>query len=79
MEEEDQTCYPDNWPVFEVFRAMNRQWHMTERGIVIGLRMEALPGLLDILQVPRRLRRDLFWALREMEEEAIDVLNRKIK
>ena len=49
---------------------------MTERAIVTGLHYECLPGVMDMLQIPRKHRADVFWALREMESEALTVFNK---
>lgn len=76
-EEEDTECYPDNWPVLELLRALNTQWNMSSRGTLIGLRYEVLPGVMDLLRLPKRKRPYAFWALTVMESAAMEVLNKR--
>lgn len=75
--ENECECYPDNWLPLQVFQAMARQWTVASHGAVIGMRYEALPAVLDLMPVPRKRRSDVFWALREMEVEALAVFNKR--
>lgn len=77
IEEEGTECYPDNWPALQLLRALGTQWRVTERAVVTGLHYECLAGVMDMLQIPHAKRPDTFWALREMELEALTVFNKR--
>lgn len=75
--QEETGCWPDNWPVLQVFDAMLSQWNMGGMGGVIGLRYEALPLVLKLQGIQRRRQRELFDALRVMERAAITEINKR--
>lgn len=77
QEEEETECYPDNWHVLELFRALTTQWNLSSHGRLIGLRYEALPVVMDLLGIPRRKRPYVFWALSVMESAVMEVLNKR--
>lgn len=79
IEPEHAECWPDNWLPMQVLQAMATQWRTSQHGHVLGLHYEALPGVLQMMDVPRKRRADVFWALRQMEGELIPWFNRDRK
>lgn len=77
IEPEATECYPDNWQPLQLFRTLGTQWRVTDHGAVTGLHYEVVPGVMDMLGIKKKHRADLFYALREMESEALTVFNRK--
>ena len=55
---------------------MTTQWNIGSSA-VIGLRYEALPVVMDILDVEKKARAGLLESLRIMEQEALLVFNEK--
>lgn len=68
-----QDIWQENAATLEVFMDMMTQWNVGPGGLV-GLRYEALPGLLDMRGIASDARRDLFDGLRVMERAAMGVL-----
>jgi hypothetical protein len=69
--------WPEHVQAVEVFAALLTQWRMGPMGGVVGLDYSAIPPTLDLLEVAREDRRELFEMLRVMENEAVKVLNEK--
>ncbi|MCM8599909.1 MAG: DUF1799 domain-containing protein [Candidatus Accumulibacter sp.] len=69
--------WKENVLPLEVFLALQTQWAVGGMGGVIGLRYEALPAVLDLLQIKKRRRRDLFAALRVLEAETLRELSQR--
>lgn len=74
--EPDTEVWPENWPVMEVAVRMSSQLNVGMNG-VIGLRYEALPVVLDLLQVPAADRLDVFDGLRVVEAEIVRLISEK--
>jgi len=70
-------CYPENWPAFRLFAALSTQWRLAPGGEPIGLRYEAMPPLLDLMQFDRIDRADLLPRLQLMEKEALQLFGEK--
>lgn len=58
--------WPENWKTLEIYAAMCTQWNEGFNGR-IGLRYEALPGLMRSHQVPSADRRFVERGIRIME------------
>jgi hypothetical protein len=76
-EPERTECWPANALPMQVLLAVPTQWRVTQSGHTLGLHYEALPGVLDMMAVPRAEREDTFWALRQMEAALVPWFNRK--
>ncbi|SCX40451.1 DUF1799 domain-containing protein [Nitrosospira sp. Nsp1] len=70
----DCAVWQDNWAAVIVFKHMMTQWTMSFSGPV-GLRYEALPVVLRLLEVPRKEWADLFPDLRLMESAALECMH----
>lgn len=70
----DCAVWPDNWPAVMVFKHMMTQWIMGFSGPV-GLRYEALPVVLRLLDLPRKEWSSLFPDVRLMESTALDCMH----
>lgn len=68
----DVGCWPDNWPVLQVFDALKTQWNVTQGG-VIGLRYEAIPVVFSEFGVTSKRRAAMMQSLRIMEDEVLKV------
>lgn len=75
----DYELWPENDWIVRVFCAMAAtQWHVVAHmaGLSwIGLRYEALPVVVQALEVPAEARADLLWGVQQMEREASRLLN----
>lgn len=69
--------YPDHWVPMQVAQAMGTQWNMAPNGRVIGFRYEALPVVMQLLEVPRKDRPEVFETLRVLESEMVAFLRNK--
>lgn len=71
---------PDVWPEnaksVEVFCLMISQWIVGYRGRLMALRLEVLPMIEDHCGVPAADRPGLLRDLLEMQDAALDVINR---
>lgn len=70
-------CWPCNSQALRLLQAVATQWRVTQTGHTLGLHYEVLPGVLDMLAVPKSQREDAFWALRQMEAALVPWFNRK--
>lgn len=68
--EECTECWPENWQALQVFSALQTQWNVGMNG-AIGLRYEALPVVLNLLEIQETDRAGIFNSLRIMESEAL--------
>ncbi len=68
--------WPDNWPVLDVFLALNTQWQMSDAGAV-GLRYEVLPFVFDTYRVKKKDRADMLHDLKTCERTALDCWSKK--
>lgn len=68
--------FPENWPVVEVFSSLMTQWRIGMSGPT-GLDYAVLPGVMGVLGIGRKDRRDVFDGVRVMESEALKVLSEK--
>lgn len=64
---------PDNLPAVACFTAMSTQWRVRADETLIGLRYEALPAVMDLLEIQSDSRPKIFASLRLMELEALSV------
>jgi hypothetical protein len=62
----------------EVMEAMSTQLNFAGMGAVLGYRYEALPAVMDFLQVPAAERGDLFACFRVMEGEVTRALRERV-
>lgn len=69
-------CWPDNWPIVQVFAGMLSQLNIGGMGGVIGLRYEALPLVFRMYDIKREDEQDIFDGLRVMERAAVKLLNK---
>lgn len=67
--------FPENWLTVQVFTAMLTQWNAGFSG-VIGMRYEALPVVMNMLEIPKKERRNIFFGLSVMERAATIEMNR---
>jgi len=65
--------YPENWVPFQIFIDLVRQWRIGMGGPT-GLDYSALPFVFDLHEVKKKKRREVFEALRVMEDEALRVM-----
>ena len=68
--------WPENWTVMEIAVRMGSQLNVGMSG-ALGMRYEALPLVLDILQVPAADRLDVFDGFRVIEAEIVRLVNEK--
>lgn len=73
-EEDDEVeIWPENLETVDAFLACQTQWAINEfSGTYIGLRYADVAAALDMQGVSDK--RDVFWGLRVMEREALNVL-----
>lgn len=74
--EPDIEVWPENWMAKEVAVRMGSQMNVGMGGVT-GLRYEALPLVLDVLQVPPADRLDVFDAMRVIEGEIVRLINER--
>lgn len=78
-EEETFPVWPDNWPTLTLFLTLQTQWrivHSMGGGAWTGLDYAAAGATMDMLDVPRRERGELFAGLCLMERAALPHLNK---
>lgn len=68
--------YPENWPVFRVFMAMQTQWHIGFNGRT-GLIYSALPFVFRQLGISKKQHADVFEGLQVMEIETLLIQSKK--
>lgn len=66
--------WPENWAPVHVFADLLTQWNVGAGGVV-GLRYEALPLVLGLHGIEPGRQREVFNAVRILENEAIKRLN----
>lgn len=72
-EDEEVEIWPENLETVDAFLACQTQWAINDfSGAFLGLRYADVAATLDMLGVADK--RDVFWGLRVMEREALDVL-----
>ena len=77
--EGDYELSPEEWQGWEVFDAMWTNWNVVAGlggAYREGLNYAALPAVMGFLQVPRNKRRNVFWMVRILEDEAKKHLNK---
>jgi hypothetical protein len=62
--------FPENWPAFLVMEAMGTQWRAGMGGAT-GLDYAAIPPVMSLLSVPKKIRNSVFQDVRVMESEAL--------
>ena len=62
--------WPENWPVLQLFLALQTQWRFTPMGALQGLRYDAAEQVIRLRKV--RKARQLFSHLQEMEQAALE-------
>lgn len=68
---EDEGLWPENlWPA-RLFEAMKTQWRVGPAGPV-GLDYNVREMQAELIRLPRKLRRDTYEALRDMEYAALN-------
>lgn len=55
---------------------MSTQWNVGQHAVV-GMRYEALPVVMDVMRIKKKQRAGLLESLRIMEQEALQVFNKK--
>jgi hypothetical protein len=75
-EKAEVDVYPENWPAVEVFSSVMTQWRIGMSGPT-GLDYAVLPGVMEMIGIGRKDRRDVFDGVRVMESEALKVLSEK--
>lgn len=75
-EEQSIECWPDNWLPFCLFAALETQWNVGSKS-VIGLRYEAIPGVLKEFGIKKKQRAEMRQCLRVMEKSALQLFNEK--
>jgi hypothetical protein len=73
----DFEVWPDNWRAVQTFAWLSTQWRMAPSGHLIGLDYAAVTPVLELLDVPRGERLDLFGDLRVMEAAAISEIRKR--
>lgn len=75
-EDLDQTVevLPENWLSFLVMDAMGTQWRAGMSGPT-GLDYAAIPSVMSLLHIPKKLRNSVFQDVRVMESEALIAMN----
>lgn len=68
--------WPDTLPAINTFIAMETQWRVGMAGAT-GMDYAALPAVLDLMDVPRDERSDLFADLRVMEGRALELMRKQ--
>lgn len=77
-EEEPYEVWPECADSLEVFLACDTQWMVNEwSGTAVGIRYEALPAVMDMLDVEDR--RQVFADVRVCEAEALRVQHARFK
>lgn len=72
-EDEEIEIWPQNLETVDAFLACQTQWSVSEMsGAYLGLRYADVAATLDMLGASDK--RDVFWGLRVMEREALDIL-----
>jgi hypothetical protein len=72
-EDEEIDIWPENLETVDAFLACQTQWAVNDfSGVYLGLRYADVAAALDMLGVTDK--RDVFWGMRVMEREALDVL-----
>lgn len=69
--------YPDHWLPMQVAQAMGTQWNLSAAGVPVGLRYEALPFVLQMLEVPRGERPAVFEVVQVLEAEMKAILRER--
>ncbi len=70
--------FPRNWPAVMVFMAMKTQWRMVagmNGNTYQGLEYVSLAPVMEVLDIPKRKRADVFTRLQVMETAALSALN----
>lgn len=77
--EDDEGCevWPEHWQAVLLFARLQTQWQVGGMGGLVGLRYEAIEPVFRLCGVKKRERRDLFDAIRVMEEAVMEVLNER--
>lgn len=70
LDSDDILIWPDNWQAFEIFEAIRTQWRVGMNG-PSGLDYNVIPQFLRLYQIPRADHRDLYDAIRVMEDAAL--------
>lgn len=73
----DVAVWPEHEKAVSVFAALLTQWRVGPGGGVIGLDYAAIPPVLSMMAVPRRVWPDVFEMVRVMEGEAVNVINER--
>lgn len=73
VDDSEQEVFPENWLPFTIFIDLVRQWRVGMGGPT-GLDYSALPFVFDLHEVKKKKRREVFEALRVMEDEALRVM-----
>lgn len=70
------SLWPENVQPMDVYRAMMTQWRMGMAGPT-GFDYGALPAVLELHAVKKKQRRDVFEALRVLEDETLTIWARE--
>ncbi len=70
--------FPKNWPALLVFLAMKTQWRVIASmngNVYQGLEYASIAPVMEILDIPKRQRADVFTRLQVMESAVLPALN----
>jgi hypothetical protein len=70
-------CWPDHAQSLSALRLMSTQWSVGAQGVVLGMRYEALGLVFEALGVKKKDYREALDALQVMEQEVLQIFNRK--
>jgi hypothetical protein len=74
----DFEVWPDCWDSVHLFVLLSTQWRLSPEGHLLGLDYAAIPPVLELLEVAREQRGELFADLRVMEQAALKELRKHV-
>lgn len=78
--QKDFEVFEDNWQSLLFFVGLKTQWNISIGGmggaIYLGLNYQSVESAMNLKQVPKKARAELFNDLQVMEEAALEVLNK---
>lgn len=77
VEAQPLEVWAEHWSALEVAIAMQSQMSVTGMGAVLGYRYEALPAVMDLIDVPLDVRREMFANLRVIEAEVVRLIGQR--
>lgn len=74
---EDFTVFHCNWKALQVFQLCTSQWRLAPSGEIQSMDYQAVAAVIDMLNVPRKKRGDLFRRITLIESGALEALRKK--